>query len=134
MNIARILPLKVFQDAWGSLVIGEAGDGLPFVAQRFFILGGTESAQRRCGYAHMRQSQLLVCLHGVITARIDDYIAGSRSFVLTSPKCGLYLPAMTWMQMEFAAGAQALVLASGVFVEHEYIRNRREFEEAHATA
>jgi dTDP-4-dehydrorhamnose 3,5-epimerase-like enzyme len=115
-------------DMRGSLVACEAGRELPFVPQRCFLVYAVPSAEVRGEHAHRRCQQMLVCVHGQVTAMVDD---GERraEYRLDRPDIGLYLPPMVWgTQYRYSADAVLLVLASMPYDPADYIRDYAEFK------
>ena len=84
---AQIVRLPKVDDLRGSLVIGEFAELLPFVPKRFFMVFDVPSRETRGEHAHLRLSQLLVCLRGECSLVLDD---GRRraGLVLNSPTVG----------------------------------------------
>jgi acetyltransferase-like isoleucine patch superfamily enzyme/dTDP-4-dehydrorhamnose 3,5-epimerase-like enzyme len=115
-------------DMRGSLVACEAGRELPFVPQRCFVVYAVPSAEVRGEHAHRRCEQMLVCVHGQVTAMVDD---GERraEYRLDRPDVGLYVPPLVWgTQYRYSADAVLLVLASMPYDPADYIRDYAEFK------
>jgi hypothetical protein len=70
---------------------------------------------------------VIVAVMGSITVELDD--GRERQTVdLRQPDIGLYVPAMLWSELvDFASGSIAVVLASIVFEEAEYVRDHAEY-------
>lgn len=117
-------------DIRGSLV---AGEGLPFVPQRFFTVFDVPSAETRGSHAHRVCEQYLICLRGEVSAIVDD---GSRreEIRLDRPDIALYMPALIWgTQYRYSPDAVLLVLASHPYDNSDYIRDYDEFLELSRT-
>ncbi len=115
-------------DMRGSLVACEAGRELPFVPQRCFLVYAVPSAEVRGEHAHRRCEQMLVCVHGQVTAMVDDGEQRAE-YRLDRPDIGLYLPPMVWgTQYRYSADAVLLVLASLPYDPSDYIRDYAEFK------
>lgn len=123
----RMIELQKVVQARGNLAIGELGDGLPFAAQRFFLVHDIPRGVGRGAHAHRQCEQLLVCVAGGVTVATDDG-ARQRLFLLERPWQALYVPALVWTEQSFAFGARLLVLASERYDEADYIRDRAEFD------
>ena len=124
---ARLVELPVIKDERGRIIVGEYQAGLPFEAQRFFLIFDVPVGELRGVHAHRECHQLLVCLRGSVTARFDD---GTRTgeVLLDRPSRGLYLPPMIWGgQSNFSADALLLVLASCPYDRQDYIEEYDEF-------
>ena len=127
MKGAALYRLKLVRDVRGNLRVGEIGNGLPFVARRFFVIGDVPSARIRGEHAHRKLKQFLVCLRGRCTVIVDD---GRRreEVVLDTPDVGIYLPPMVWaVQHKYTPDAIVLVLASAKYDPRDYIRDYDEF-------
>jgi acetyltransferase-like isoleucine patch superfamily enzyme len=122
----RIDQLTRAIDIRGSLI---AGEGLPFVPQRFFTVFDVPSAETRGSHAHRVCEQYLMCLRGGVSAIVDD---GSRreEFRLDRPDVALYMPPLIWgTQYRYSSDALLLVLASLPYDNDDYIRDYQEFLE-----
>lgn len=111
----------------GSLIVGELGAGLPFVARRIFTLLDVPTGEPRGIHAHRACEQFLICMRGSVTAVVDD---GSRrrEVILDDPTLGLYMPALTWgTQYRYSADAVLVVLASELYDADDYIHDYEEF-------
>lgn len=113
----------------GSLIVGELGAGLPFVARRIFTLLDVPSGEPRGIHAHRVCQQFLICMRGSVTAVVDDG-RKRREVVLDDPTLGLYMPALTWgTQYRYSADAVLVVLASDLYDADDYIHDYDEFRE-----
>jgi len=119
------LPQRV--DARGALSFAQQGDHIPFAVKRFFALYGIGEGVSRGGHAHREQHQFLVMLAGRATIAVDDGAARIQ-VVLDRPSLALHAPPMLWLELEdFSTDAVCMVLASDVYAEPDYIRDRAEF-------
>ena len=129
----RIIPFRGIFDERGPLHVCEHGDALPFVVKRFFMLRAEVREVKRGGFAHLRQSELLVSILGKTSVRVDG-AGGPREFVLVSPNCGLYVPPMTWCEVSIARRSELLVLASDVYDKDDVMRDIPSWEDNRASA
>ncbi len=75
----------------------------------------------------MELEQLIVAASGSFMVTLDDG-KERRSFLLNRPYQGLYVKSGMWRDLsDFSSGAVALVLASDVYKEEDYIRDYQEF-------
>ncbi len=111
----------------GSLIVGELGAGLPFVAERIFTLLDIPAGEARGTHAHRHCEQFLICMRGSVRALVDD--GTTRQHVqLDSPSLGLYMPPLTWgTQYDYSDDALLVVLASDVYDASDYIEDYDEF-------
>lgn len=113
-------------DIRGSLV---AGEGLPFVPERFFAVFDVPSAETRGSHAHRVCEQYLICLRGSVSAIVDDG-KHREEILLDSPDLALFMPALTWgTQYRYSPDAVLLVLASHKYDNDDYIRDYDQFLE-----
>jgi len=101
---------------------------VPFKILRTFWLSEVPENTRRGGHAHHSSQQLLVCLQGLIEARVEEVNGQTYQFQLNGSTHGLYLPPRCWGVFTFYKKAIALGLASDYFDEADYIREYQEFE------
>lgn len=121
------LPLPRALDARGAVTYGEFPGELPFVPRRVFVVSDVPAGKRRGEHAHREVEQLLICVHGEVTATVDDGVA-SRELVLDRADVGLHLGPMIWTTLhEFSEGAVLLALVSGRYDLDEYIHDHDEF-------
>ncbi len=123
----ELLDLPKITSDLGSLIVAELGAGLPFTARRIFTLLDIPPGEARGIHAHRNCQQFLICMHGSVTAVVDDG-TNRQEFVLESPTMGLYMPAMTWgTQYNYSADALLLVLASDPYDAADYLEDYEEF-------
>ena len=115
------LPLVV--DLRGSLSFAEAGQFLPFIPQRYFLVFDVPSREVRGEHAHRTCHQFLVCIKGSCSVMVDD--GQHRAEVLLDrPNLGVHVPPMVWAtEYKYSADAVLLVLASDVYKAEDYIRD-----------
>ena len=119
---------QVFTEGQGSIVFCEEGDHVPFSPKRVYYLYDVPNQAERGGHAHRALQQVLIALSGAFDVVVND---GEREevFRLSQPNEGLYFPAGLWRELkEFSGGAICLVLASHVYEESDYIRDRNAFD------
>lgn len=123
----ELRPLTRAVDMRGSLAAAEVARELPFVPQRAFLVYAVPSAEVRGEHAHRACAQFLVCVHGAVTAMVDDGRARAE-YRLDRPDLGLLVPPMVWgTQYRYSADAVLLVLASHTYDPSDYIRDYGDF-------
>lgn len=111
----------------GNLTVVEGGRDIPFDIKRVYYIYDVPGGEDRGYHAHKTLQQLVVAAAGSFSVVVDD---GERqhTFFLNRPGMALYLPEGIWHVLaDFSAGAVAMVLASDVYDEADYIRNYDEF-------
>jgi hypothetical protein len=123
----RLVELAQRADMRGALTFAQQGDQIPFVVKRFFALHDIAAGAHRGGHAHREQHQFLVMLAGGVTVTVDD--GEKRTEIrLDRPNLALHAPPMLWLDLDgFTPGAVCMVLASDVYAESDYIRDRDTF-------
>lgn len=111
----------------GNLTVVENGRTLPFDVKRAYYLYDVPGGESRGSHAHRELEQLIVAASGSFTVTLDDG-RERRVFFLNRPYQGLYVKPGMWRDLaDFSSGAVALVLASDVYKEDDYIRDYQEF-------
>ena len=128
-GIAKLIELPEFADARGSLIVAEHGLQLPFAIERVFFVSGVGPNDTRGMHAHHACHQILVCVHGSVTARVDNGHE-TQTVRLDRPTLGLHMPPLTWgTQWDYSADAVLLVLNSMGYDPKDYIHDYDEFLE-----
>jgi len=123
----RLVNLPKFVDPRGNLSFVEGGVHIPFDFKRVYYLYGLAKGATRAGHGHRNLKQFMIALAGSFTVEIDD---GERVkvFKLDRPDVGLLIPPMMWRDLNsFSEGAVCMVLASDVYDEADYFRDRAQF-------
>jgi acetyltransferase-like isoleucine patch superfamily enzyme/dTDP-4-dehydrorhamnose 3,5-epimerase-like enzyme len=105
----------------------EAEGGVPFRAQRWFIVYDVPTREVRGEHAHHICHQFLVCVAGSVMVAVDD---GERraETLLDDPTIGIYIPPMVWgTQYRYEDDAKLLVFASHPYDPKDYIRDYDDF-------
>ena len=124
----RLIELdKHHSDRKGNLSVVENGKTLPFDVKRAYYLYDVPGGESRGSHAHRELEQLIVAASGSFTVTLDDG-RDKLTFLLNRPYQGLYVKSGMWRDLsDFSSGAIALVLASEIYKEEDYIRDYREF-------
>lgn len=124
----RLIYLPQVADERGNLTFIESGRHVGFPIERVYYLYDVPGGADRGGHAHKSLIQLVIALSGSFDVRTDTGRA-QETFHLNRANFGLYLPAMTWREIDnFSGGSVCLVLASQHFDEADYIRDRDAFQ------
>jgi dTDP-4-dehydrorhamnose 3,5-epimerase-like enzyme len=116
-----------FKDHRGDLAVVEFFPEINFHTKRLFHFSGENHVQRG-GHAHLKCSQILICVNGQINIEITSKI-GVQLFFLEKGGSTLYLPPLCWVEVKFTSHfATLVVLADELFDEEDYIRNRQNFD------
>jgi hypothetical protein len=119
---------RVFNPA-GSITAVNNSKEVPFNIERVYYLFDVPGGEARGGHAHKNLQQLIVAASGSFDIIIDDGNV-KRTFHLSRPYTGLYMPAGLWRELDnFSSGSICLVLASIQYDEADYIRDYVKFKE-----
>ncbi len=123
----REIAIRSHHDGRGGLAFAEGGSDLPFEIRRVYYLWGAEGETVRAEHAHKALRQVYLALAGGCDVVLEDG-SETRRVRLDRPDHGLYLGPMVWRRLErFAPGTVVLVLASDVYDEADYFRDKDAF-------
>jgi hypothetical protein len=124
----RALELPRIEDVRGSLSFVEEQHAL-FPIQRVYWIYDVPGGQRRGGHGYRELEELIVALSGSFDVVVDDG-SETRRWTLNRAYIGLYVPNLLWRTLEnFSTNGVALVLASRLYDERDYIRDYHEFRD-----
>jgi hypothetical protein len=123
----RIHTLPVIPALQGRITPVHAGAEVPFDIKRVFYVYDIPGGDSRGAHAHKECAEFIVPLTGSFDVFVDD--GYSRDVIrLDRSFRGLYLPPRIWLSyVNFSSGSVALVFASHVYEESDYVRDHVEF-------
>ncbi|MCE5298667.1 MAG: FdtA/QdtA family cupin domain-containing protein [Methanoregulaceae archaeon] len=125
----EIFKLPKITDYRGNITFIEGQRHIPFMIKRVYYLYDVPGGEARGGHAHRQLEQFIISASGSFDVITHDGSEQTR-FHLNRPYYGLYIPSMTWRELEnFSSGSVCLVLASEYFDQADYIRDFDEFVE-----
>jgi dTDP-4-dehydrorhamnose 3,5-epimerase-like enzyme len=128
----RIIELPKICDPRGNLTFIEGGRHVPFSIARVYYVYDVPGGSERGGHAHRQLEQLIVAMSGSFDIVLDDGRV-KRRYHLNRSYYGLYVPPMVWREIDnFSSGSVCMVLASDIYREDDYFRDRRVFLESTA--
>jgi dTDP-4-dehydrorhamnose 3,5-epimerase-like enzyme len=123
----QIIQLPKIVDNRGNLSFIEEQNHIPFEIKRTYWIYDVPGGEVRGGHAYKENQEFIVALSGSFDVLLDDG-KEQKIFSLNRSYYGLYIPKGIWRQMKnFSTNSLALVLASTVYDEDDYIRNYEEF-------
>jgi hypothetical protein len=126
-DAVRFLDFRTIHDPSGNLTPIEERIDIPFGIQRVFFLYDVPGGAERGGHAHRSLEEVVIAVSGAFDVVVHDGASEVR-YSLNRAYYGLYLPPMTWLNLEnFSSNSVALVLASQPYVETDYYRDRDAF-------
>lgn len=112
----------------GNLTAVSNGSQVPFDIKRVYYLYDVPGGFSRGGHGHKDLQQLIVALSGSFDIIVDDGNV-KRTFHLSRPNMGLYMPSGLWRELDnFSSGSICFVLASDEYDEADYFRDYDTFK------
>ncbi len=124
----EVLKLDQVRDSRGNLTAIEQLVDVPFEIKRVYYLYDVPGGAERGGHAHKNLSQLIIAASGSFDVHLFD---GSltKTIHLNRAHVGLLIRPMVWREIDnFSGSSVCLVLASEVYDESDYFREKQEFE------
>lgn len=127
---ATVIELPKIHNVAGNITAIDNADGLlPFDVKRVYYLYDVPGGESRGAHAHKELQQLIIAASGSFDITLDDGQT-RRTFQLSKPYYGLYMPAGLWRELNnFSSGAICLVLASHTYNAEDYLRAYSKFKE-----
>ncbi|MBK8600729.1 MAG: WxcM-like domain-containing protein [Flavobacterium sp.] len=124
-----LITLPINHQANGNLTSVSNGIQVPFDVKRVYYLYDVPGGFSRGGHGHLELQQLIVALSGSFDIIVDDGKV-KRTFHLSRPNVGLYMPSGLWRELDnFSSGSICFVLASIEYDEKDYFRDYEKFTE-----
>ena len=122
-----MIELPTVVDPRGKLTIIEGGRQLSFQIRRAYWIYDVPGGEVRGAHAYRTLEELIIAVSGSFDVALDDGAKG-EVVQLNRSYYGLYVPAMTWRQLEnFSTNGVCLILASLPYSEDDYVRDRAAF-------
>lgn len=123
-----LIELPKITDEKGAITFVNNGAEVPFDTKRIYYLYDMPSGSERGAHAHKALHQLIIAAAGSFTITVDDGRV-KRSFFLSRPNIGLYMPPGLWRELgDFSGGSICMVLASKEYDAKDYIRDYSSFK------
>ena len=122
-----LITLPINHQANGNLTSVSNNIQVPFDIKRVYYLYDVPGGFSRGGHGHLELQQLIVALSGSFDIIVDDGKV-KRTFHLSRPNVGLYMPSGLWRELDnFSSGSICFVLASIEYDEKDYFRDYDKF-------
>jgi len=129
MDSPKILQFGSIGDSsLGYISVAENNGEIPFDIKRVYWTYYTPQNVIRGFHAHKQLKQIIFAVAGTISITTENQQGEKNLFILNEPKLGLFIPPLTWREIQFSHSAVLLCLASEVFNEDDYIRDYEEFK------
>lgn len=124
---AKIIGLPKIEDPRGNLSFIEQLRQIPFEIRRTYWIYDVPGGKDRGSHAYKENEEFIVALSGSFDVELDDGLQ-KKVFSLNRSYNGLFVPKGLWRTMKnFSTNSLALVLASTMFDEKDYIRDYQAF-------
>jgi dTDP-4-dehydrorhamnose 3,5-epimerase-like enzyme len=124
---STLIDLPKIADARGNLTFVEGGRHIAFEIKRVYYLYDVPGGAMRAGHGHRSLHQFMISMSGSFDVTLDDG-KNSRRFHLNRSYQGLYIPPMLWRNLDnFSSGSVCMVLASELYNDADYFRDRESF-------
>ena len=121
---ARLLQFPKIADPRGNLTFLQNPDQLPFKIERVFWTYDVPGGEIRGAHAYKQHQEIIIALSGSFDVLITRADGSTQKFSLNRSYYGLYLPPLTWRQMEnFSTNSLGLHIASDAYNPGDYIRD-----------
>lgn len=126
----QLIDLPKIEDNRGNLTFIENSRHIPFDIKRVYYLYDVPGGESRGGHAHKDLRQYIIAASGSFDVILDDG-KNKTTFSLNRSYYGLYIPKMTWRELEnFSSGSVCLVLASEFYDPTDYYYTYEDFIKA----
>ena len=124
---AKLLYLNAINLDNGTLTVVNSQLEVPFQIKRVYYLYDIPNKTDRGAHGHKELIQLVVAASGSFEISLYDGV-NSKTFILRQPDEGLLIPPGLWRDLSnFSGGGVCVVLASDVYIESDYIREKDRF-------
>ena len=94
-----MIEIPIVHDQRGNLSVVEGGMLIPFDIKRLYYLYDVPGGTMRGGHAHRKLRQLIIAASGSFDVSLDDGHS-RKKFTLNRSYQGLYVPTMTWREID----------------------------------
>lgn len=128
MKSVELIQLPQILDDRGNLSIIEEVKNIPFKIARTYWIYDVPGGETRGEHAYKENQEFIVALSGSFDVVLDNG-KEKTTYSLNRSYYGLYVPKGIWRQMlNFSTNSLALILASTLYNEKDYIRDYEEFK------
>jgi oxalate decarboxylase/phosphoglucose isomerase-like protein (cupin superfamily) len=126
MNI-KLIELPRIDDPRGNLSFIEDNNQIPFKIARAYWIYDVPGGEFRGSHAFKETEEFIVALSGSFDVILHDG-KEEKKFSLNRSYYGLFIPRFTWRKIDnFSTNSLAMILASSLFNESDYIRDFEHF-------
>jgi len=122
-----LIDLPKILDQRGNLSFIEEKNHIPFKILRTYWIYDVPGGEFRGSHAFKETEEFILALSGSFDLIIHDGKEETK-YSLNRSYYGIYLPKQTWRRLEnFSTNSLALILASEIYNENDYIRDFEQF-------
>lgn len=118
---------SIGEPSLGYITVVENDINIPFEIKRAYWTYYTPQDVIRGGHAHLNLKQVIFAVSGSIEMTLTYGNVKDKLFQLDKPSIGLFIPSLVWREIKFSHSAVLLCLASEIFTEEDYVRDKSEF-------
>ena len=123
LSNCSIINLDKEKSESGNITILENNKNIPFNIKRVYYLYDIPGGEDRGGHAHYELEQYIIAASGSFDIIIDDGY-NKKKFSLNRPNIALHIVPGMWRELvNFSSGSIAMVFASELFSEKDYLRS-----------
>ncbi len=121
----QLIDIVKISDPRGNLSVLQYPSTLPFEPVRAYWIHDVPSGMMRHGHALYSAQELIVALSGRIEVATESPDGSVKRFTLSRPDQALYVPPMTWRELDnFATNSAVLIVSDCLYDEMDYIRDK----------
>lgn len=121
----QLIDIVKISDPRGNLSVLQYPSTLPFEPVRAYWIHDVPSGMMRHGHAFYSAQELIVALSGRIEVATESPDGSVKRFTLSRPDQALYVPPMTWRELDnFATNSAVLIVSDRLYDEMDYIRDK----------
>lgn len=124
-----LIELPKISDPRGNLSFVEENTHIPWKIKRVYWIYDVPGGERRGGHAFRETEELIIALSGSFDVVLHN---GKKEFRyhLNRSYYGIFVPKMIWRMLEnFSTNSLALIIASTIYDEDDYIRDFKQYLE-----
>ena len=124
----EVLTFPQILDERGNLSFIEGENHIPFTIQRVYWIYDVPGGGVRGGHAYKELEEVIIALSGSFDVIVNKNTDIETKFHLNRPYEGLYIPKMTWRQIQnYSTNSVSLILASREYNPNDYIYDYKVF-------
>lgn len=128
MSHIKLIDIPRVNDPRGNLSFIEGDKIIPFEIARCYWIYDVPGGKWRHGRALRHTTEVIVALSGSFDVKVECEDGEQNVIHLNRSYKGLLLPPLTWRMIDnFSTNSVAMVLASTIYDENDYIRDHSVF-------